>query len=181
MGILAHSYHNCNAILSKSKIPDYAKDYRNEYLFIRGINKTCGDFVKKLNEEEIFESPKANSLIRQINKFLKAQQLGYLNDTSEIYFKYNDVISIESLELQLDDYRDLYCDEYSYEFDEKKYNNNVENDYPGFKKFFECFSKFQGKFNVDYVNEIDYYKLKIYDSDSDSGSDEIDTIFDCDY
>ena len=71
-----------------------------------------------------------------INRFLKAQQLGYLSDTSEIYFKVNDVSLIESLELQLDDYRDLYHDEYSYEFDEEKYNNNIENDYPGFKKVF---------------------------------------------
>ena len=38
MGILPQSDHNCNATLSKSKIPDYARDYRNEYLFIRGID-----------------------------------------------------------------------------------------------------------------------------------------------
>ena len=38
MGILAQSDHNCNATLSKSKIPDYARDYRNKYLFIRGID-----------------------------------------------------------------------------------------------------------------------------------------------
>ena len=39
MGILPQSDHNCNATLSKSKIPDYARDHdRNEYLFIRGID-----------------------------------------------------------------------------------------------------------------------------------------------
>ena len=63
MGILPNSDHNCNVILGKSKIPDYARDYRNEYLFIRGIDKTCGDFVKKLGREEIFKSPQAASLI----------------------------------------------------------------------------------------------------------------------
>ena len=36
--ILPQSDHNCNATLSKSKIPDYARDYRNEYLFIRGFD-----------------------------------------------------------------------------------------------------------------------------------------------
>ena len=186
MGILPKSDHNSNATLSKSKIPDYARDYRNEYLFIRGINKTCGDFVKKLDEEEIFKSPQADRLILYFNKFLKAQQLGYLNDTSvtsEIYFKYKDVISIESLELQLDDYRNLYYDEYSYKIDEEKYDNNIENDYPGFKKLFECFSRFQDKLNVDYDSEYDYYKSKIFDSDSDSDdesgidSDQINNIF----
>ena len=39
MGILCQSDHNCNATLNKSKIPDYAREYRNEYLFIREINK----------------------------------------------------------------------------------------------------------------------------------------------
>ena len=33
---------------------------------------------------------------------------------------------------------------------------------PGFKKFFECFSRFQDKLNVEYYNSI------ILDSDSDS-------------
>ena len=37
MGILEQYDNNSGAILSKSKIPDYARDYRNEYLFIRGI------------------------------------------------------------------------------------------------------------------------------------------------
>ena len=152
-----------------NKIPDYARDFRSEYLFIRGINKTCGEFVKKLGREEIFKSPQADRLMLYINRYLKAQQLGYLSDNSKIYYEYKDVISIESSELQLDDYRDLYCDEYSYEFDEEKYDNNVENDYPGFKIFFECFSRFQDKLNVDYD------KIKIYDSDSDS-DDEINWI-----
>ena len=145
MGSLGQSDHNCNVTLSKSKIPVYARDYRNEYLYIRGINKECGEFVKYLYKKELFKSPKADNLILYINRFVKAQRLGYLSDTSEIYFNENDVSFIESLELQLDDYRDLFCDEYSYEFDEEKYNNNVENDYPGFKKFFECVSPLIGK------------------------------------
>ena len=35
MGILEQ---HSSANLNKSKIPDYAKDYKNEYLFIRGID-----------------------------------------------------------------------------------------------------------------------------------------------
>ena len=111
MGSLAQFDHNCNATLSKCKIPDYARDYRNEYLYIRGIHKECGDFVKNLNDKELFKSPKADRVMRFINRFVKSQRLGYLSDTIEIYFKDNDVSSIESLELQLDDYMDLQCDE----------------------------------------------------------------------
>ena len=167
MGILEQYDNNSGAIQSKSKIPDYARDYRNEYLFIRGINKACENFVKKLGREEIFKSPLANKLIFYFNKFLKAQQIDYLNDTSKIFFKDNDVSFIESLELQLDDYMDLYCDPDSCKFVEEKYNN-MENDYPGLKRFFECFSRFNDKLNVDYLGERDIDKFLDLDSDSDS-------------
>ena len=181
MDILCQSDHNCNATLSKSKIPDYARDYRNEYLFIRGINKSCENFVKRLDVEgKIFNSPQANKLMLYLNKFLKAQQLEYINDISELYFKENDVRFIESLELQLDDYTDLYCNPDSYEFDQEKYDNNVENDYPGFKKFFECFSRFQDKLNVDYLSERDFDKLPYLDSDSDDDGGDSDSDSDDD-
>ena len=181
MDILCQSDHNCNATLSKSKIPDYARDYRNEYLFIRGINKSCENFVKRLDVEgKIFNSPQANELMLYLNKFLKAQQLEYINDISELYFKENDVRFIESLELQLDDYTDLYCNPDSYEFDQEKYDNNVENDYPGFKKFFECFSRFQDKLNVDYLSERDFDKLPYLDSDSDDDGGDSDSDSDDD-
>ena len=133
------------------------------------------EFVKRLDVEgKIFDSPQANKLLLHFNRFLKAQQLEYLNDISEINFKENDVSVIESLELQLDDYRDLYSDVNSYEFYEEKYNNNVENDYPGFKKFFECFSKFQDKLNIYYLSESDFDKLSYLDSDSDESETDSD-------
>ena len=176
MGILCQSDHNCNATLSNSKISDYAREYRNEYLFIRGFNKVCENFVEILGREEIFKSHQADRLMRYFNRFLKAQQLDYLSDTSEISFKFKDVKSIESLELQLDDYMNLYYDPDRCKFDGEKYNN-VENDFPGFKRFFECFSLFNDKINVDQMSEEDYYKSKIYDSDSDSDSDSVIYIY----
>ena len=42
----------------------------------------------------------------------------------------------------------LYYDPDRCKFDEEKYNN-VENDFPGFKRFFERFSRFNDKINVD--------------------------------
>ena len=159
MVILAHSSNYQKCIKKTNKIPDYVRDYRDEYLFIRGIDKACGKFAKRLDiEGEIFDSTQANKLKLYFNRFLKAQELEYLNDTSEISFKYKDVVSIEILELLIDDYRDLYCDLDSYEFDQEEYDNNVENDYPGFKEFFECFSRFKDKLNVDEMSEEEYYK-----------------------
>ena len=47
----------------------------------------------------------------------------------------------------------------------------MENNYPGFQKFFECFSQFQDKLNIDYLSERDFDKLSYLDSDSDSDFD----------
>ena len=102
MGILEHSSNYQNYIKKTNKIPEYARGYRNEYLFIRGINKTCEKFVKILDAEgEIFNTHKAKKVMYHFNKFLKAQELEYLNDISEFYFNEQDVIFIETLELQL--------------------------------------------------------------------------------
>ena len=63
MGILerASNYQKC--IKKTNLIPDYARDYKNEYLFIRGIDKACAKFVEILGREEIFKSHQAYSLI----------------------------------------------------------------------------------------------------------------------
>ena len=40
MGILGQTSNYQNFIKNNNIIPDYASDYKNEYLFIRGIDKT---------------------------------------------------------------------------------------------------------------------------------------------
>ena len=159
MGVLVHTSNFQNSLKNKNKIPDYARDYRNEYLFIRGINKTCENFLKKIGREEIFKSPQAVSLMRYLNRFLKAQKIEYLNDTSEIKLKYKDVKSTDILKLSLDDLKDVF--------------KNDEKNYSGFNKFFECFSRFMVKINVDEISEYEYYASLNFD-DSD---DEIDNRY----
>ena len=39
MGVATHFSHVQNLIKSNNKIPHYARDYKKEYLFIRGLNK----------------------------------------------------------------------------------------------------------------------------------------------
>ena len=54
-------------------------------------------------------------------RFLKAKELGYLDDNSEFKFEESDINFIESLELQLDDYMDLF-----YDIDSGKFNHSYE-------------------------------------------------------
>ena len=51
-----------------SKIPDYAKDYKNEYLFIIGIDGCFGSILKeeRLFTKDIFE--RRYSLVKNIYK-----------------------------------------------------------------------------------------------------------------
>ena len=50
MVILAQTSNFQNCIKKTNKIPEYARDFKNEYLFIRGINKEFKYFVDNINE-----------------------------------------------------------------------------------------------------------------------------------
>ena len=89
MGILEHSSNYQKCIKKTNKIPHYASDFRNEYLFIRGINKTCGDFVKSIKENEEFYN--CSKAIRIIRKIKKLKRLGYFKNISRIKFEIDDV------------------------------------------------------------------------------------------
>ena len=119
--------------MSRKVIPDYAKDFRNEWLFIIGINKECERFVKRLDiEGEVFKSQKAYRLQSIFKRFLKAQELGYLKPNSEFYIKESDVNYINSLECQLNDYMDYF-------FTEDTYNLEYRKDYSEFREFREFY------------------------------------------
>ena len=70
MGILPRTSNFQNCIKKTNKIPEYARDYRNEWLFIRGINKTCFDLVEKYenNNNQLFVSSCSNSVKYFIKK-----------------------------------------------------------------------------------------------------------------
>ena len=85
-----------NCISGTNKIPEYAREFKNEYLFIRGINKEMESFVEKYLTEttELFVSSYNDRIKSFIKKIMKAQELGYLNDTSCLKFKECDVENI---------------------------------------------------------------------------------------
>ena len=82
MVFLEHSKNDSGATLIKSKIPEYAREFKNEYLFIRGINKEMDNFVANylLDCSELFVSRFSDKIKFFIKKFLKAQELNYLKD-----------------------------------------------------------------------------------------------------
>ena len=169
MGSLSRSSIYQNKTQHTSKIPEYAKDFQKEWLYIIGINKKCEEFLMTLDfggKRDLFNSIKANSLKCHIKNFLKAQERGRLKDISGFYFKYFDVSNIEVLEEQLGEYSDLYVDPYSLEFDQEYYDLFIDRHFPGYKEFFELISLINDKIKKE--DPIIIFKS---DSESDSESD----------
>ena len=59
---------NTESTQIKSKIPEYAKNFKKEWFVIRGINKECGELIGRLNKD-IFHSSRANRIKYYIKNF----------------------------------------------------------------------------------------------------------------
>ena len=167
MGSLAHFSFVSGSTQNHSKIPEYAKDFKNEWLYIRGINKMCGEFMQKLEDntisyEKTFSSSRARALIRDFKNVLEAQKNGKLQDISKFCFKYIDICNIECLAEQLDYYEDFYVDRDSCQFDEEAYELNIDIDFPGFRELFNLVCLFNDK-----IKKEDLIVNCFSDSDSD--------------
>ena len=151
MVILAQTSNFQNCIKKTNKIPEYAREFKNEYLFIRGINKEMDNFVVNYLSDcsELFVSSYSDRIKSFIKKIMKAQELDYLKDNS--CFKECDVENIVFL------FERMYFD---FEEDEE-FDEGYPDDYPGYRDFYELFCKFYDKIN--------------FDSDSDSDSDGVDS------
>ena len=121
----------------KSKIPDYAKDFKKEWLCIRGINKTCGGFIRRLDfGGDLFNSPQANRLKKYIRQILRAEELGHIKDVSS--FRIKEIYDVYNL---LKFFHKMKYDEI--------FDGNF-NSHPGYTEFYECFSKFINKLNFEF-------------------------------
>ena len=158
MGILDTSSNYQNCIKStNNKIPEYAREYKREYQFIRGINKEFKYLINKLDNlnNGLFESYIADRIKYFMKRFLRAQEKGKLKDISEFEIEYDIVFNLIKIKNKLnniDQYLDFILN--CYHKDDLIFINT----YPGFIDFFNYFNLFFTKLNIKYE----------YDSDSDS-------------
>ena len=120
-----------------NKIPEYAREYKREYQFIRGINKEFKYFMKR---------------------FLRGQEKGKLKDISEFEIEYDivfNLIKIKNKLINIDQYLDFILNCYHEE------DLIFINPYSGFIDFYYYFNLFFTKLNIKYEYEYDS------DSDSD--------------
>ena len=153
------SQKNCLRSIN-SKIPEYARDYKKEYLLIIGINKICFNFISKYETDsrKLFVSRYSDRIKYFIKRFLKGQERGKLKDISNLILRKYDFSNIEDL------YQNM---NYDFEEDGKRSDNN-----PGYRDFYELFCKFYVKIeieydDVEYMMPIDYYSIRNDSDDSD--------------
>ena len=159
MGILTHSSNSQNFIKSNNKIPEYARDYKREYLLIIGLDKEFKYFAEHINEAPtgLFENHRVDRVKYFIKRFLKGQERGKLKDISNFEINNIDVknlIKIEKNFLNFNQYINFCYDDDDFPFI---------NPYPGFINIFDDFELFFSKFKIKY-KEFSY----VSDSDSDS-------------
>ena len=161
MGFARHS-------LFSNKIPEYALEFKKEYLYITGINKEFKYFVDNINEATsgLFENHRVDRIIKFIKRFLLAQERGRLQDTSNFKFKVYDVDNLIKIDKIFNNFYQFT--QYKKDFLEEEYICP----YPGFDEIYVVFKIFINKFKISekviyscITSEIDS------DSDSDSDSD----------
>ena len=168
MGSPGHSPMNSRTLQNKSKIPDYASEYKKEYLFIRGIDKYFEYFLINLTKATngVFQNNRINIIKEKINILDKFITKGKLKDISNLEIDERDIYYSYILLEMLEDLGEYYINDY-WEFDQEMFDRYVDGDFPGYKNLVECIELFHSKFKlVD-----DKYETIIIWPDGDSDSE----------
>ena len=147
---------------ANNKIPEYAREYKREYQFIRGINKEFKYFVDNIDDAScgLFESHRVDRIKYFIKRFLKCQEKGKLKDVSELEIDEDDVDYLIKIKKNFDNFNQLINYRLEYEDDD------FYNPYPaGFINIYDDFELFFSKLKIKYEYDCDS------DSDSDSDSE----------
>ena len=165
---------------ANSKIPVYAREYKREYQFIRGINKDFKYLINKLDNlnNGLFESKLVDRIKFNMKRFLRGQEKGKLKDISDLRLPFDEVNNLIYINEHFGYYK-LRWDAFD---DNKK-------PYPGFKEIYDIFKLFfdQIKYDNDdddddffsdnecvidfHLSDSDNDNYNVNDNDNDSDSD----------
>ena len=187
MGSLAQSVIS-GSTQKHSKIPEYAKDFKKEWLYIRGINKEFVYLINKLDllNHGLFETTLANSIKNIMKDFLRAQEKGKLKNISNFILPSDITCNLNSINKNFELYK-LRYDDFVYGSDSDDNDNDDDDDddddendeylvdgkpYPGFIEFYDVFKKIYNQIknedsDSDSDSDSDDYEIILYDSDSD--------------
>ena len=117
---MSHKSVNVYQNFKDNKIPEYAKEYKREYQFIRGINKEFKYLINKLDNinKGLFESNTSNRIKNFMKKFIRAQEKGKIKDISDLVFPKGYLSNIILINNNFDAYKLRYD---FFDDDEKPY------------------------------------------------------------
>ena len=182
-----------SSFIKSNKIPEYAREYKREYQFIRGLNKEFEYFIKKLDDlnNGLFETNSTNSIKYYMKRFLRRHEDGRFKDISNFIFPDNILNNIIFINEQFGYYKlryDAFCDDSDdddsnsfsdivgdSDSDSDEYNDDSDNGgnsgylvdgkpYPGFIEFYDIFNKIFNQIKNDDCDSDD-------DDDDDSDYD----------
>ena len=161
-----------------NKIPEYAKDFKKEWLYIRGINKEFMYLINKLDllNHGLFETKIVNRIKNIMKDFLRAQEKGKLKNISNFILPGDIICNLNSINKNFELYKlryDAFCDDDDFVYGSDSDDENDEylvdgKPYPGFIEFYDIFKKI-------------YNQIKNEDSDSDSDYEDDDSDSDDDF
>ena len=162
MGFVAHFSTTSQTELTekmtenaKNKIPEYAKDFKKEWLYIRGINKEFVYLINKLDllNHGLFETTLANRIKNIMKDFLRAQEKGKLKNINNFILPSDITCNLNSINKNFKLYKlryNAFCndddddDDFVYDGDDDGDDGNGEylvdgKPYPGFIEFYDIF------------------------------------------
>ena len=162
---------------SFNKIPEYAREYKREYQFIRGINKEfryLSYFMENIEYEEIdFKDYKLDKIMKMIKRFLRAQEKGKFKDIRNLEFDYFDINNIYEIKKDLYGYYSIIQE--VYDWSKGKDDESLVSCYDIYKHDLELFIS---KLNIEIEDtdddccfDGDDYDIEISFSDDDSEDD----------
>ena len=190
---ISGAYSEFHNFIKSNKIPEYAREYKREYQFIRGLNKEFGYFIKKLNDlnKGLFESNLTNRIKNFMKRFLRGQENGKFKDISNFIFPDNILNNIIFINQQFGYYKlryDAFCDDsddddsnsfsdivgdYDSDSDSDEYNDD--NDNGGDSEYLVDGKPYPGFKEFYVIFKIFFNQIKYESCDSDCDSDEYDS------
>ena len=157
---------------ANNKIPHYAREYKKEYLYIKGLNKEFKYFKNKMDSlnHGLFESKKVDRIKYNMKIFLRAQEKGKFKNISGLMLPNDITYNLDLINKYFELYKlryDAFCDDdfvYSRDSDDDSDDDSVGEylvdgkPYPGFIEFYDIFK------NI-------YNQIQNEDCDSDSDCD----------
>ena len=97
-------------------IPDYAKSFKKQYIFLLGLDSEFSHILQYLLHYEIEEgilkekSKTIERLYKIIKKYQDGLKSGIFKDLSEVSLNFEVFLNIEDLEMMVSDYLGCYAD-----------------------------------------------------------------------